>query len=78
VIKRKYGLSKQQYSDLLKSQNNSCKICHTPYGEKAFAVDHCHKTGRVRGILCISCNTAIGMLKEDPIILRQAIDYLEE
>lgn len=43
----------------------------------SWSIDHCHKTGKVRGLLCKTCNTGIGHLKDDPNILRSAINYLE-
>lgn len=82
---RQYGLTKEVYFDLLSLQNNSCAICKIPFEvttelnatSKTRHIDHCHVTGKVRGILCIRCNTAIGKFKDDPTILRAAADYLE-
>lgn len=64
---------------MLHNQGNKCKICETHESEfdKRLAVDHCHKTGKVRGLLCSSCNTSLGKFKDDPEILRRAINYLE-
>jgi len=76
-----YGLTLQDYDDLLKEQNGCCKICGTtdPRGQSKagrFYVDHNHKTGKVRGLLCHDCNTAIGLLKDSPAIVAKAWDYL--
>lgn len=82
-LKNKYNLSIEQYAEMVQKQNNLCAIC----GERETAlqngrtrclsVDHHHGSGRVRGLLCSRCNTAIGSLKEDIQILESAIDYLK-
>lgn len=83
-LKRHYGLSRAEYQALNDAQNGTCAICKgaeklTLRGRKAaLAVDHCHLSGRVRGLLCADCNRAIGMLNDDPTILRAAIAYLEK
>lgn len=74
--KFRYGLSLQQIADPLEKQGGGCAIC----GElkPRMAVDRCHKSGAVRGILCGTCNSAIGMLQENPQTLAAATKYLEE
>lgn len=78
-LKQSYGITLPEYNRLLEMQHHSCAIC----GEKncktgqALCVDHCHKTKKIRGILCRRCNTGIGNLFDDPDILRAAADYLE-
>lgn len=74
-MKQKYGLNKESYEVLLKSQNGKCDICKIKNPE---AVDHCHKTGETRGLLCRSCNTALGMFKDDIDILNNVIIYLKK
>lgn len=74
-LKRKFNLSKEEYDALLKKQNNVCAICALSC-TKSLAVDHCHTTGKVRGLLCNNCNRGIGHLKE-LTNLRKAIEYLE-
>lgn len=80
--KRRFGITSEQYVDLFNSQNGACAICKNPetatrLGKvKALSVDHCHKTGVIRGLLCSDCNTGIGKLKDDIKILRSAIQYL--
>ena len=77
---KSYGLTIQQYEYLLREQDNKCAICHLPAAEeklKRLAVDHNHKTKKVRGLLCQKCNRAIGLLCENPIILIRAIQYLQ-
>jgi transketolase len=81
---RRFGITPEGYSDLFKSQNGTCAICKQPetatrLGKvKALAVDHCHRSGVVRGLLCADCNTGIGKLKENKNILLSAIRYLDK
>jgi len=76
-IKRKYGLTSDDYSMLLNEQNGMCRICSEPPEEgKVLHVDHCHKSGRIRGLLCLCCNTALGKFKDSPEVLERARDYV--
>jgi len=80
ILATKYGLSREQFTDMMQKQNGVCAICRcemTTVRFKQPSVDHSHKTGKVRGLLCHGCNVGIGMLKESPIRLRAAIEYLE-
>ena len=79
---RKYGLTLADYDAMLEKQSGMCAICKTsqPGGRgkhRAFVVDHCHTSGRVRGLLCSMCNTAIGLLSDSTANLKSAINYLE-
>lgn len=77
LIKKKYGITWDQYQSLLTSQNGLCAICNKGESPKRrLAIDHCHKTNRVRGLLCIKCNRALGYLCDDPAIVRSALEYL--
>lgn len=80
-IKRTYGLSLEDYNNLLKQQNHKCYICNIDsldcFHEKLY-VDHCHTTGKVRALLCHNCNAGIGHFKENKMLLQNAIFYLEE
>jgi hypothetical protein len=78
-LKYKYGLSAAGYDDLLAQQGGVCAICQQldPKGRR-LAVDHCHETGRVRGLLCVPCNVGIGNLNDDPERLLAAVAYLQE
>ena len=78
AYQRKYGLSIEQVAEMLKEQNNLCKIClvNLPTTTEA-RVDHDHQTGKVRGILCHPCNVALGLFKDSKENLAQAIKYLE-
>lgn len=79
VLKSKYGITIDQYYAMFKKQNNSCKICKVKKHQRKsdFVVDHCHKTKRVRGILCFRCNVILGQLKDNPKLFRRAALYLE-
>jgi hypothetical protein len=78
-LKSHYNITLEDYNKLLKMQNNCCAICSLNQSEnkKAFAVDHNHKTGKVRGLLCSLCNQGIGFLKDDIKILKRAMKYLK-
>lgn len=76
-LKHRYGIDQKEYDAILKSQGNKCKICNTEHsGHKPLCVDHCHNSTRVRGLLCKKCNTSLGLLREDPKIMLNAILYL--
>lgn len=79
-LKKAYGISYSEYLVMLEVQEGRCAICGTTEtgSRKAFAVDHCHTTGKVRGLLCSNCNTGIGNLKESEEIMLRAIDYLKK
>lgn len=66
-LKRQYGITLTDYDALFQFQRGMCKICHSTHSRRDIqthlCVDHCHKTGRVRGLLCVKCNTLIGMLE---------------
>jgi hypothetical protein len=78
-LKKKYGISLEQYDQMLALQNGRCGVCESvsPRGKPTFAVDHCHDTGRVRGLLCGPCNQAIGLLGDNEKLLFKAIQYLK-
>lgn len=80
---RFYKLSLNDFNLLSSSQGNSCKICKTPQkelvGKKTrLCVDHCHTTGKIRGLLCEKCNTMLGMAKDSILTLQSAIEYLQK
>lgn len=72
-----YGISFEQYHTMLEAQDGKCAICGDSDPARALAVDHDHDTNQVRGLLCICCNSAIGMLREDPAIFAAALHYIE-
>ncbi len=73
----KYGLTTEQYRTLLDKQEGTCAICSQDAPARALHVDHDHETGEVRGLLCNNCNRGLGLLKDDVVVLRSAITYLE-
>jgi len=82
-LKKRYGISAADYHLMLTKQNNSCGICkitigqhQTLKGKKRFSVDHCHKTGQVRGLLCYRCNMGLGYFKDNPELTQAATAYL--
>jgi hypothetical protein len=79
ILKRRYGITPEQYETMLAAQGGHCALCdRTPADErfKHLSVDHCHGTGHVRGLLCMSCNQAIGKLGDDENGLLRALNYL--
>ena len=77
---KKYGLSREDYTQRLSTQGGACACCGALRNEdgRRFYVDHCHVTGRVRGLLCYRCNTGIGSLGDNAEGVRRALDYLEK
>ncbi len=84
-FKREYNFTLEEYILLHNKQEGVCAICGLPESAldntsqqvKFLAIDHCHTTGDIRGLLCTLCNTAIGKFKDNPIIIRKAASYLE-
>ena len=77
LLKTRYGISLQEYKEMANEQNGLCKICgRKPSNDKGLCVDHCHQTSHVRGLLCPSCNTLLGMAKDNPDILQSSLNYL--
>ncbi len=73
---KKYGITMGQYYDMMFTQSGCCKICKRPVTNMRLAIDHDHKTGDVRGLLCNKCNSMIGFANDDPDILIEAANYL--
>lgn len=76
-LRRLYGISAADYDAMFESQRGLCAVCERPPGARRLHVDHDHATGAVRGLLCSNCNTAIGKLREDPVVFARAVSYLE-
>jgi Recombination endonuclease VII len=74
--KRAYGLTVDDVAGMLAAQRGRCAICRVQIALENLDIDHDHATGKVRGLLCGRCNPAIGMLKDDPKVIRSAIRYL--
>lgn len=81
TLKRRYSITVEDYSRMLAEQGGGCAICKSSdpkNGKKNLCVDHCHSTGRVRGLLCGPCNRALGCFYDDISSLKRAISYLED
>ncbi len=83
-LKGKYGIALEEYTRMFVKQGGVCAICRRPElkvhksgTRHSLNVDHCHITGRVRGLLCSPCNTSLGKMGDDPSRLREAAMYLE-
>jgi len=80
-LKHNYGITLDQYNQMVIDQDDKCLIClcnfSTTDKSRKANIDHCHKTNKVRGILCHKCNTGIGLLNDNPDILKKAVIYLE-
>lgn len=80
MLKHRYGISISEYNSLLVDQQYRCAICEREASELTYPlfVDHCHKTGDVRGLLCANCNRFLGHLKDDARLIANAITYLNK
>lgn len=79
-LRRRYGITHQQYETMLAAQGGVCAICGSGEpgaNKKFFSVDHDHKTGKLRSLLCDFCNNGLAKFKERPDVLRLAAEYLE-
>jgi Recombination endonuclease VII len=79
-LRSRYGMEEAEYDRLLARQRSRCAVCkaRTPGGRGEWRIDHDHVTGQIRGLLCNNCNSGIGMLQDDPKILRAAVQYVEQ
>lgn len=79
IIRKQYGISMKQFTDLLAEQGGGCAICEKPMEtlRRRMNIDHCHETNEVRGILCSGCNTGLGHLGDNIAGLQRAIAYLQ-
>lgn len=73
-----FGLTIEQYEQMEINQNKVCAICCKPDKNKRLSVDHCHVTGKIRGLLCSKCNRGLGLLNDEVEILKRCILYLEK
>lgn len=80
MLKTTYGLTPEAFDAIVEAQGGRCAIClgDDPGVKGVWHVDHCHDTNAVRGLLCTNCNTGLGQFKDDPDVLRRAVDYLEK
>lgn len=86
AMKSKYGLTIEDYKDMHQKQNGLCLICGKPETQKSnpksekpdsLRVDHCHTTGKIRGLLCSACNFGISKFRDDPLLMLRAAAYVE-
>jgi predicted class III extradiol MEMO1 family dioxygenase len=79
-LKKHYNMTIEQYTQMVEQQDHRCKVCerHEQDLNNILCVDHDHKTGKVRSLLCSNCNTVLGKVYEDPKILEKMIEYLNE
>lgn len=77
-LRRKFNLTLEQYDAIAESQDGACAICKGPPTRPFLCVDHDHDTNAIRGLLCNSCNSALGLFKDSPEILQAAITYLKQ
>jgi len=78
TLKHRYGMSLEDYDVMLSAQSECCAICERPASDLTYLlrVDHCHESGEVRGLLCVSCNGFLGAIKDRVELLHRAIYYL--
>jgi hypothetical protein len=79
-LRNRYGLTVADFQSMLEAQGHVCAICtmkRLSSKTKRLFVDHCHTTGKVRGLLCTRCNSGLGMFAEDGLLMKRAIAYLE-
>jgi hypothetical protein len=81
-LRRQYGITLEEYEERVRAQEGRCAICGMPPIARgktdSLVVDHCHKNGNVRSLLCGKCNTAIGLFDDDPVIAIRAANYLHD
>lgn len=79
-LRQRFGLTLEDYERMYEEQAGKCLTCDSSESHRGhrLAVDHCHTTGKVRGLLCKSCNVALGNARENPNILRRLAEYAEE
>lgn len=79
-IKNTFGLSKEDFFNILEKQDSKCALCNKPFvglGGNILHIDHCHETGRIRGLLCMPCNVGLGMLGDNEEGLAKALKYVK-
>lgn len=82
ALRDSFDISLEEYQAMHEAQSGCCAICGEPETEsrlgklKSLAVDHCHKTGKIRALLCVACNTGLGKFKDDAIVLEKAAEYV--
>lgn len=75
-LKKYYGISLDEYDKMLANQNGVCAVCSKEHTRRPLNVDHCHSTGKIRGLLCDKCNMALGLLEDSKEIIQNLERYL--
>ena len=75
-LKKKYGISLKQYDEMVIKHGNKCAVCNKTHERRPLNVDHCHATGKVRGLLCDKCNMALGLLNDSTETIKNLERYL--
>lgn len=80
MLKYRYGIDQQAYDALLESQSYACAICKRSTNDMTYHLhtDHCHSTGKVRGLLCSPCNTYLGYIKDNPAVYEAGVKYIKD
>lgn len=78
ALRYNFGMTLEEFDALLEKQDGKCAICRRDPGSRSLHVDHNHETGAIRSLLCHGCNTALGLLMEDPEIGRALVAYMED
>ena len=76
TVKARYNIDREQYNEMRDNQESKCKICSKE--PKRLYIDHCHDSGKIRGLLCHQCNSGLGMFKDNINNLKNAVRYLNE
>ena len=76
-LKRNYGLSEVDFDKLMVAQKGECAVCNKKDTKRPLQVDHCHSSGKVRGLCCLKCNRGMGLMEDNPEYLRNAADFIE-
>lgn len=74
--KTRYGIDIQQVEEMRRKQKNCCAVCGRRKGKRHLHLDHCHQTGKIRGLLCHNCNRGLGYFGDQPALLVKAAHYL--
>ncbi len=78
-LRKKFGMTVEQYDNLMKSQGGVCKICNKlPDNGRKLCVDHDHESSQIRGLLCDNCNRALGLFNDSVALMEEAISYLKK
>lgn len=76
-LKRNFGITVADYEQMFSRQKGVCAICEKPETRRRLSVDHCHKTGKIRGLLCNKCNRGLGYFYDDKNLMKKATEYLK-